>query len=131
MHGRSGFHNIIYAKHSTTKNSFAIVFNGNEGREITYGINNQDPTFAVQSKSTGIFLSIYFDLSNQELAKAMFLPLIAMQGKTAKIPPAWAFGHHMTVPQAIDQGLIKKIDDIMNNLKFPLEGIVQETQNLD
>lgn len=76
-------------------------------------------------------MSIYFDLSNQELAKAMFLPLIAMQGKTAKIPPAWAFGHHMTVPQAIDQGLIKKIDDIMNNLKFPLEGIVQETQNLD
>lgn len=131
VHGRSGYHSIIYAKHETSKNSFAIVFNGNEGREITYGIRDQDPSFAVQSQSKEVSLSIYFDLENEELAKTMFLPLISKQGKTAKIPPAWAFGHHMTVPQTINQGLIKKIDDITNNLKFPLEGIVQESQNLD
>jgi hypothetical protein len=41
---------------------------------------------------------VFFDLENDKLSKAIFKPLIDKQGKTAQIPPTWAFGHHMTVP---------------------------------
>jgi hypothetical protein len=131
VHGRNGFHNIIYAKHDTSRNNFAIEFGTNEGREITYEVRDKDPSFAVQSRSKEVSLKIYFNLENEELAKAIFLPMINKQGKTSKIPPAWAFGHHMTVPQKIDLGLVNKLNETINVLKFPLEGIIQETQNLD
>ena len=74
---------------------------------------------------------IYFDLENEKLASSIFKPIIDKQGKTAQIPPAWAFGHHMTVPYTISKGLIYKINATKAAIKYPLEGIIQETTNLD
>jgi hypothetical protein len=67
VHGRNGYHNIIYAKHGTSRNSFAIEFASNEGREITYGVRDSDPCFAVQSSQKEVSLKIYFDMENEEL----------------------------------------------------------------
>lgn len=102
VHGRNGFHSVIYGKHDTSFNNFAIVFANNEGREVQYWVRDKDPSFAVQSNSRDVSLNIYFDLENEALAQAVFKPFLDKQGKTAKIPPAWAFGHHMAVPETIN-----------------------------
>lgn len=68
------------------------------------------------------------------LVETIFKPLASKANNVAALlPPAWAFGHHMTVPSVINgnKGLLGVIDEIRKDLKFPLEGIVQDPENLD
>ena len=131
VHGRNGYHNAIFAQHDTTGKSLAVIFGTTEGREVTYSINGKDSSFAVQSAIKQVNMQIYFDLESEQLARAVFEPILAKQGKRAKIPPAWAFGHHMTVPSNMNKNLSTVLGDIMDFMKFPLEGIIQNNDNLD
>ena len=80
VHGRNGFHSVIYGKHDTSSNNFAIVFPNNEGREVQYWVRNSDPSFAVQSNNKDVALNIYFNLEYEALVKAVFKPFLDMQG---------------------------------------------------
>ena len=73
VHGRNGLHNAIFAQHATSQNSsLAVVFGTNEGREVTYTVRDQDPSFAVQSSVKEVFLEIYFDLKAEDLVRAVY-----------------------------------------------------------
>jgi hypothetical protein len=69
VHGRNGMHNGIFAQHKTSKNSLAVIFGTTEGREITFGIRDKDPCFAVQSAVKEVYLQVYFDLKPDDLSR--------------------------------------------------------------
>jgi hypothetical protein len=73
VHGRNGFHNIIYGQHENLNTNFAIVLGTNEGKEVTYTVSsNGTPTFAVECPRKEVLLHIYFDMQPLDMARAVF-----------------------------------------------------------
>jgi hypothetical protein len=101
-----------------------------EGKEVSFYQALDGGRFTIASSKSEVQIHYVFNLSPLEAAIAIHRGIETINDGFKLPPPAWAFGHHMTVPkdlQTLSGGnLTQMLETIREDLKFPLEGILQE-----